>query len=299
MLMTGCRGVKWIVKWNMTARRALLLVAVLAGLAAVLPARTVEARSGQVSVVASSPIVKDIFVKVGGEHAKVISIVRGATCSHEFEPAPGDMREVARCDIFARAGMGFDTWADGLAQDAAGKNTRIVDLSKGVRASGNPHYWGNPENAKIMARNALLALAAANPAQKAYFTRNFEAFVASVDRTFTELKTRVAKLPSRRIVSYSAAFMPLYKAFGFENLLTVETRCEQEVSPRALARAVTLVRARGVRVVVGDAAEPKGPDPLVRETGTRKVLLWTATNASGDYLKTLRDNVERLVTALQ
>jgi ABC-type Zn uptake system ZnuABC Zn-binding protein ZnuA len=53
-----------------------------------------------------------------------------------------------------------------------------------------------------------------------------------------------------------------------------------------------------IKILVGDAAAPKEPEGLAKETGTKLVLLWATTDESGDYLKTLRRNVETLVNAL-
>ncbi|NLW46930.1 MAG: hypothetical protein GXY86_06305, partial [Firmicutes bacterium] len=48
-----------------------------------------------------------------------------------------------------------------------------------------------------------------------------------------------------------------------------------------------------------EAVYPKLPENLAMETGAKLVLLWPATNESGDYLETLTENVMKLVAALQ
>ncbi len=165
--------------------------------------------------------------------------------------------------------------------------------------SGNPHYWGDPENVKIMANNILTGLVKAFPEQQDIFTRNYQAYLAKLDRTVAALKAELTKVPDKRILSYSAAFPYFHRYFGLDNLATVETTCEQEVSPRRLAEVITMAKAEEVKVVVGEAVYPKLPENLAKETGAKLVLLWPATNETGDYLETLTENVKKLVAALQ
>jgi ABC-type Zn uptake system ZnuABC Zn-binding protein ZnuA len=58
-----------------------------------------------------------------------------------------------------------------------------------------------------------------------------------------------------------------------------------------------LIKTRRVKVVVADAADEKVAANLARETGAKLVLLWPVTNPSGDYIKTLQENIRRLVNA--
>jgi ABC-type Zn uptake system ZnuABC Zn-binding protein ZnuA len=90
-----------------------------------------------------------------------------------------------------------------------------------------------------------------------------------------------------------------YTCFGFKNKATVELSCEQEVSPKDLAKAAKFIKDQKIKVLIGDAAEPKEPEGLAKETGTKVIILWATTDNSGNYLKTLRRNVETLVKALQ
>ena len=79
----------------------------------------------------------------------------------------------------------------------------------------------------------------------------------------------------------------------------METTCEQEISPKRLMEMVKLIKEQGVTVVVGEEIYPQLPDVLAKETGAKVVLLWPTTVESGDYLETLKTNVEKMVSALQ
>lgn len=164
---------------------------------------------------------------------------------------------------------------------------------------GNPHYWGNPENVRIMAKNIMESLGRIRPEKESLFKANYQVFDEQLMHRAAELKQKVDELPGKKIVSYSAAFPYFFTYFGFENLETVETTCEQEVSPRRIVEVAGLMGKRKITIIVGEKIYPNLPDGLARETGARVVLLWPSTIDSGDYIKTMEENVESMVLALQ
>lgn len=283
------------------------------------------ANTSKLKVTVSLPLLRNLVEEIGRDEVAVNSIINGSSCNHEFEPASGDLINVSCSAIFVKTGMGFDLWADKLFENA-GEKVLVIDASHGVTAIqdehnieheedadheddsgvkedhhelGNPHYWGNPENVKIMAGNILKGLIKALPEKEDYFTSNYQAYLLKIDQTVGELKAVIAKGSTKRIVSYSAAFPYFYQYFGLDNLVTVESTCEQEVSPKRLAEVITTIKVNQVNVVVGEAVYPKLPETLAKETEAKLVLLWPATNETGEYLDTLTENVKKLVSALQ
>ena len=289
---------------------ALVLLAGLAGWLLSQRSGNVNRSDRGIQVMTSLPILRNLAEIVGGKEVNVDSIIRGTACAHEYEPTPGDMKQVAKCAIFVKAGMGFDTWADRLLKSAGNESAEIIDASFGVTIikdgheydldgeQHNPHYWGSPENVKVMAGNILAGLVEVRPERKQYFTANYENFIARLDKAIVALRAKVAGLANRRIVSYSACFPYFYTYFGFDNLATVETTCEQEVAPKRLAAVAKLMREKHIRIIVGEEVYPRLPESLARETGAKVVLLWPTTNDSGDCLETIRANVEKMVSAL-
>lgn len=280
------------------------------------------ANQSKLQVSVSLPLLRNLAEEIGRDEVAVTSIINGPSCNHQFEPASGDLIKVSRSAVFIKVGLGFDIWVDKLIE-SAGKNLMVIDASHGVTAIideheehadledeagseadhfhelGNPHYWGNPEYVKIMAGNILEGLVKALPEKKDYFTSNYQTYLSKLDKTVGELKKDIATVSTKRIVSYSAAFPYFYQYFGLNNLVTVESTCEQEVSPKHLIEVITAMKAKRIKVVVGEAVYPKLPENLAKETGAKLVLLWPATNETGDYLDTLAENVKKLVSALQ
>lgn len=272
----------------------------------------------QIRVSVSMPILKYLTERIGGSEVAVTSIISGPNCNHEYEPTTGDLKQVAASDLYIRVGMGFDRWVDRLVANAAAGRLVVIDASRGVTAwvndedhheegndddhdhyEENPHYWGNPDHVLTMAENILKGLIQVAPAKRKIFEENYLAFKDELDALVAELKAKIAAVNGKPVVSYSAAFPYFFEAFGINNVDTVESTCEQEVSPKRLVEITRMMRQKGINVLIGEAVYPELPENLAKETGARVVLLWPATNESGDYLATLKENIEKLVEALQ
>lgn len=274
----------------------------------------------KIKVSVSMPMLKYLVERIGGSEVAVTSIITGPNCNHEYEPTTGDLKQVAVSDLYVRVGMGFDGWVDRLVANAAAGRMKVIDASQGVstwvetgdheheendeaghdHSEENPHYWGDPDNVLKMAENILKGLSQAAPAKQSVFEENYQAFKSELEALVAELKAKVAGLNTTKpVVSYSAAFPYLFEAFGIEKVITVESTCEQEVSPKRLVEIARIMRQNQIKVLIGEAVYPELPQNLAQETGAQVVLLWPATNESGDYLATLKENIEKLVEALE
>ncbi len=167
-----------------------LLLALLGTAAAVSSAR--PAAAAAVDVVTSTPELAAIAREVGGRLTNVMSLARPEQDYHRVEAKPTDVVKVARADVFVHVGMGLDMWAD--ATLGAARNSKVqpggagyVDASRMIRKKdiptgrisgasgdkhpgGNPHYWVDPANGKVIAYQILLALRAVDPKTAAHTT---------------------------------------------------------------------------------------------------------------------------------
>jgi len=52
---------------------------------------------------------------------------------HSFEPSPGDVRKVARCQVLIANGAGFEEFQQKLLENAGGKRL-VIEASDGLAA---------------------------------------------------------------------------------------------------------------------------------------------------------------------
>ena len=89
-------------------------------------------REERLPVVASFSILGDLVSRVGGDRVAVETLVGPDGDAHAFQPAPGDVRRIARARLVFINGLGFEGWMPRLVS-AAGGAPQLVDGDRGHR----------------------------------------------------------------------------------------------------------------------------------------------------------------------
>ncbi len=292
----------------MTIRR--LTCAVLCGALLSIPATALA----RVRVAASTTDLASIASSVGGEQVEVFAIARPGSDVHRVEVLPSYMVRVAKADLYLKVGLGLDSWADGIIDGS--RNPRLVKLDCGlgiqplerptgkvdaslgdVHPDGNPHYWLDPRNGAIVARQVAEALARLDPAHAGLFQARAEAFAKEAGAQLTRGRQVVAALPVRTILTYHASWVYLASAFGLEIVGTVEPVPGIPPTGKHLQRILALAKERRVPFLL---QEPYFSDEagrfLARETGVRVIRMSASCDgpAAGRYLA----HLDQVLTAL-
>ena len=133
----------------------------------------------KLKVMTTSTDLKSITEYIGGDKVGVESIAKGYANLHHVDPIPSFMVKLSNADLFIRIGMDLEQWAQLLIDGARNPQIRfgspghvvasvgvdilhdiqagaMVDRSLGdIHVLGNPHYWLDPLNGKMIARNIL------------------------------------------------------------------------------------------------------------------------------------------------
>jgi len=159
----------------------------------------------KVRVVATTEDLAALTREVGGDLVEVRSIAKGYQDPHFVEAKPSYLLGLKRADLFIQVGLELETaWAPALLTgsrnpkilpggpgflDASGgceilqKVAGGVDRSMGdIHPLGNPHYWLDPSNGKIIAKNIMESLSLVQPSEREFFKENFEEFSKKLDQ---------------------------------------------------------------------------------------------------------------------
>src|SRR6476661_205933 len=130
---------------------------------------------GKLNVVTTTEDLASIAREVGGDHVTVDSIAKGYQDPHFVEAKPSFILKLQKADILVLVGRDLEIgWLPPLIQQSrnskvqvgadgyldASLQARILEVPTGtvtraegdVHPLGNPHYWLDPENGKIIAR---------------------------------------------------------------------------------------------------------------------------------------------------
>lgn len=302
-------------------RRAVLRAAAVATLSWPLLAWPVLAQdkpAARIKVVATFSILDDLVRNVGGERVESTALVHPNTDAHVFSPSPADAKTLKAAQVVVTNGLGFEGWIDRLVR-SSGARARLIVASTGVqprKTSGHghdhdddadPHAWQSVANAKIYVANIRDGLTAADPAGKAAYQANADAYLRKLDELEGEIRTRLASIPAdrRRIITNHDAFGYFADAYGVTFIAPRGLSTEADVSARDIARIIAQVRKEKITALfLENVADPRLLERIAKETGARiggtlySDALTDAKGPAPSYIEMMRHNAGELAAAL-
>src|ERR1700712_1970697 len=160
------------------------------------------AKAGSIKVVTTTTDMKSITEMIGGNKVSVTSIATGYQNPHFVDPKPSYIISLSNANMFVTVGLDLETgWSPQLLSSS--RNTKIqkgsagyVDASENIgllqvpsslnrgegdiHIYGNPHYWLDPANGKVIARNIVAGLERIDPSGKAFYEANLAAFSSRI-----------------------------------------------------------------------------------------------------------------------
>jgi ABC-type Zn uptake system ZnuABC Zn-binding protein ZnuA len=270
-------------------------------------------------VVASTTVFADMVKQVGGDRlAAVRSIVPAGVDVEDYEPTPDDLQAVSQADLLVMNGLALDRWVSKLVQAASPGITTLV-LSDGlpvlgvgtsededIAQNGNPHFWLDPQYAKVYVQKIHDELVAIDPDGSATYDANTTAYLGELDELDGWIQQQVGTIPAenRKLVTFHEAYPYFAARYGFQLIGVITPSPGQEPSAGELAQLVDTVKAAHVKAVFSEAQfSPKLTQTLADEAGVQQVVTDLYNDSLGDppadsYIGMMRYNVGRMVQAL-
>jgi ABC-type Zn uptake system ZnuABC Zn-binding protein ZnuA len=293
-------------------------VALAATLALAAPARA------DLRVVAATTDLAAIAAVIGGDLVTVDTVVPPAVDPEAFEPRPGDLEKVRNAQLLVRVGLGYDYWLDKLVRQIgdprlARGGDAYVDASRGIpllevigqglveegghaHGTANPHYWLDPENAKIISLGIAERLTRLLPGEAGRIGANRDRFVGELDRAIAGWTTRLAPVAGVKLIAYHNSWPYFARRFRLDVVDFIEPKPGVSPSPAHLARLIAMGRTSAVRAVLHEPYEPEDAAKFVaQKLGVPFVLLATSVGSvpeASDYLSLFDHNVATLAKAL-
>ena len=291
-------------------------------LLALLPMLTAPVHAqGKLSIVTTTEDLAAVAREIAGDRAAVESIARGYQDPHFVEAKPSFILRLQRADLLVVVGRELEVgWLPPLVQQSrnakvqpgaagyldASLQARILDIPQGqvtramgdVHPQGNPHYWLDPENGKVIARAIAGKLTELRPADQAYFEQRLADFSRRVDEAEKGWLATFAPFKGLKVVTYHRSYTNFADRFGLEVIGYVEPRPGIPPTPQHTLDLIADMKRQGVKLIV---VEPyfdlKTPNAIARQIGGQVVVVPPSvggTKEVSDYFK-LFDNAVKLV----
>jgi manganese/zinc/iron transport system substrate-binding protein len=287
-------------------------------------ARPPEDLAGRrVRVVATTGMITDIVIRVGGDRVSVSGLMGPGVDPHLYKASEGDVLRMAAADVIFHNGLHlegkvadvFERMTRRVATDAVtdGIDRALLLRPAEFRGAYDPHVWFDVALWMKAVERVADTLSKVDPAHAETYRRNAAAYLEELDALHRYVKRRAEELPPEKRVLITAhdAFNYFGRAYGFRvhglqgvstvteagaadiqalARLIVEKRIpavfvETSVPPRYIEALREAVRARGYNVEIGgDLFSDAMGDPGTPE---------------GTYIGMVRHNIDTIVTALK
>jgi zinc/manganese transport system substrate-binding protein len=298
--------------------KSILVIAFLFGISVIVNAGTIK-------VVTTTTDLKSITELIGGNKTNVSSIATGYQNPHFVDPKPSYIISLSNADMFVTVGLDLETgWSPQLLTSS--RNNKIqkgaagyVDASEGVtlyqvpsslnrgegdiHIYGNPHYWLDPMNGKVIARNIANGLERVDPSNKAFYEANLQAFFTKIDAKMKEWQTKMAPYKGSKIIAYHNEWVYFETRFGLKIVDFMEPKPGIPPSPSQMVKVINEIKANSIKVIISSPYfTTSSSDVVTKQTGAKELTLATSVGAF-DTIKNYFDlfdyDIDHLIAVLK
>ena len=286
-------------------------------------ADAVEAK--KLKVVTTLSDFASLAATIGGERVEAESIAKGYQDPHFVEPKPSFILKLHAADVLIVAGLELEIgYLPPLLDQARNEKIRptgpgYLDASVGceilerptaavtramgdVHPYGNPHYWLDPQNGRVVARAIAAKLAALDPAGADVFQKNltaFEARLAEAEKRWQEKLGAVRGHEGRHVSRLVAELREVLQARR-RGIPRAQARHPADAAAQARDRQPH-AGAEGAAHPHGGLLRPEGPRLRGGQDGREVVMIPPSVGgepAAKDYISLFDVDVEKIASAL-
>ena len=281
--------------------------------------------AGTIKVVTTTTDMKSITELIGGNKVSVTSIATGYQNPHFVDPKPSYIISLSNADLFVTVGLDLETgWSPLLLSSS--RNNKIqkgsdgyVDASTGVALSqvpssvnraegdihiyGNPHYWLDPLNGKVIARNIANGLERVDPSNKTTYEANLQSFFKKIDAKMIEWQAKMTPFKGTKIIAYHNEWVYFETRFGLQIVDFMEPKPGIPPSPSQLVKVIKEVKANNIKVIISSPYfSTSSSDVVAKQTGVKVLTIATSVGAFDsikNYFDVFDYNINQLIAALK
>ncbi len=283
---------------------------------AVLVTAAAASAAAKITAVTSSTDLAAIVREIGGPNVEVSSIAKGKSNLHFVEMLPSYMLKVSKADIYFKIGLAMDQWADGIIDGSRNGKLLVVDCSAGIEVlekpsgkvdgsmgdihpDGNPHYWLDPRNGRVIGQTVLVGLSRIDPGNRDAYQVNLDLFVKRLDSAWQVWSGRAEPLKGTPVISYHSSWAYFAKAFGIRVAGFIEPKPGIEPTASHTAELIDIVRKDRVKVIFREPYfSDRAPNAIAKATGASVFTVPSSvggTDGARDYFSLFDELIGALV----
>ena len=269
-------------------RKIMMVLAALLGAAA--PALAT------VKVVSSVQDFASIADAIGGKRVETFALAKGYQDPHFVDPKPSFVLKLSKADLLIVAGLELEigylpplidqSRNDKIRPGAIGyldastgcdileRPTGTVTRAMGdVHPFGNPHFWLDPENGRVIARAIAAKLTELDPAGAAEYKANLAAFETKLTEGEKRWDAALGSFAGTELVTYHNSWPNFLKHFKLVAAGYIEPKPGIPPSPSHTVEIIDLMKAKKIPVILMEPYfDRKTPDQIAEKTGAKLLV---------------------------
>ena len=279
-----------------------------------------------VKVVTTTEDLASLTREVGGDKVEVVALAKGYQDPHFVDPKPSFILAVSRADLLIVVGRELEIgWLPPLQNSSrnakvqlggdgyldASANVKILEIARGqvtramgdVHPLGNPHYWLDPNNGRLIAQAIRDRLSQRDAANATYYAQRYADFDKRLAAAERRWDAAMAPYKGAKLVTYHRSWPNFMERWGLVVMGYVEPKPGIPPSPAHTLALIEDMKAQGVKLIV---VEPyfdlKTPQSIASQVGGTVLQLAPSvggTKEATDYIQLFEYNVNTIVAALK
>jgi zinc/manganese transport system substrate-binding protein len=243
----------------------------------------------EIKVVATTTTIANLVEVIGGNKVSVDYLCRGDQDPHFLEVLPSYMLKLRNADIVFKIGLDLEKWLPQLIDGSRNDKLELIDLSKDISKKevptakvdasqgdvhpyGNPHYWLDPENAKIMAEEIYNALTDFSSQDADYFKKNLDNFNKEIDSNMKNWTSKLSGLKQKNIITFHKSWVYFETRFGLNVVGNVEPKPGIPPTPSHDADLIQLIKKDNIKIILMENYySDSAPNHISESTGIKVV----------------------------
>jgi len=271
----------------------------------------------EIKIVTTTTVIADIVKNIGGDKVSVEYLCRGDQDPHFLEVLPSYMLKLRKADLVIKIGLDLEKWLPQLIDGSRNQNLKLIDLSADipkkevpstkvdasqgdVHPYGNPHYWLDPENAKIMADEIYNALVEFSSQDADYFKKNLDSFKNLIDSKLKEWTTKLSGIKQKNIITFHKSWIYFTDRFGLNVVGNVEPKPGIPPTPSHDAELIQQIKKGNIKLILMENYySDSAPNHIAETTGIKVVKVPNAVFGSegiDTYIKLIDYIVNQIST---
>jgi zinc/manganese transport system substrate-binding protein len=263
---------------------------------------------------------------IGGDRVETFALAKGYQDPHFVDAKPSFVLQLSRADLLIVAGLELEAgYLPPLIDQSRNRkvhpgNPGYLDASAGceilqrptaqitramgdVHPFGNPHYWIDPANGRVIARSIAARLSQLDPAGAAVYQRSLAAFEQRLTQKQAEWTAKLAPYAGAKIVTFHNSWPNFAKRFQLDVVGHVEPKPGIPPTPSHTLAIINLIQEQKVPVILVEPYfDKKTPQYIAGRSGATVLTFYPSvggTPAIQDYFALFDVNIDNLTAAMK